>query len=161
MPLIYIIDTVAGTGAAGDTGDGGPSTAATLYAPAGVALDALGTLYIADTANSVARQVGGLGSPRRGATGTVPWHAHHSMSLGGALALSVDLSDGHLDASSSDLVISGRGPDLAVRHTFDSNGARAGSATGAGAGADWLTDLTSFIGGVLTRTVTYTDANHG
>ena len=38
-----IISTVAGTGAATYSGDGGPATSATLYNPTGVALDASGT----------------------------------------------------------------------------------------------------------------------
>jgi len=51
------IDTVAGTGAAGAGGDGGPARAATLHRPFGIAFDAAGDLYIADTLNSVVRRV--------------------------------------------------------------------------------------------------------
>lgn len=51
------ITTVAGTGAAGNSGDGGPATAAQLSQPSGVALDAAGNLYIADTANNRIRKV--------------------------------------------------------------------------------------------------------
>ena len=39
-------------------GDGGPATYASLFGPFGVALDAFGNLYIADTENSVVRMVG-------------------------------------------------------------------------------------------------------
>src|SRR6516225_1254900 len=42
------IYTVAGTGAQGFSGDGGPATAAGLTVPAGVAVDAAGNLVIAD-----------------------------------------------------------------------------------------------------------------
>jgi len=54
-----IISTVAGNHFAGFTyaGDGGAATAAGLYYPAGVALDASGNLYIADNGNSVIRKV--------------------------------------------------------------------------------------------------------
>lgn len=52
-----IITTVAGNGNAGYSGDGGPATAAKLNQPAGVALDHLGNLYIADTHNQVLRKV--------------------------------------------------------------------------------------------------------
>ena len=52
-----IITTVAGTGAAGYTGDGGPATAATLNDPTGVAVDAQGDLFIADSGNNVIREV--------------------------------------------------------------------------------------------------------
>jgi len=41
-----VISTVAGTGSAGFSGDGGAATQATIYTPAGVAVDAGGNLYI-------------------------------------------------------------------------------------------------------------------
>ncbi len=52
-----VIGTVAGTGAAGYAGDGGPATAAALYAPSGVAVDGNGNVFIADTANHAIRLV--------------------------------------------------------------------------------------------------------
>lgn len=52
-----IITTVAGTGTAGSTGDGGPATNARLNGPTGVAVDAAGDLYIADAANNRIRKV--------------------------------------------------------------------------------------------------------
>jgi uncharacterized protein (TIGR03437 family) len=51
------VATVAGNGAGGYSGDGGPATAASLYEPRGVALDAAGNLYIADQRNSRIRKV--------------------------------------------------------------------------------------------------------
>lgn len=51
------IITVAGTGAAGFSGDGGPATAAQLNIPFGLALDGAGNLYIADNANRKVRRV--------------------------------------------------------------------------------------------------------
>lgn len=53
------ITTVAGTGAAGFQGDGGSATQAQLNAPIGIAVDAKGNLYIADSGNSVIRKVSG------------------------------------------------------------------------------------------------------
>ena len=50
------ITTVAGTGDAGYRGDGGPATQASIRA-AGVAIDALGNLYISDYSNHVIRRV--------------------------------------------------------------------------------------------------------
>lgn len=54
-----IISTVAGDGTGGFGGDGGAATAAQMSGPSGVALDAAGNLYIADTYNNVIRQVVG------------------------------------------------------------------------------------------------------
>jgi uncharacterized protein (TIGR03437 family) len=67
-----VITTVAGTGASGFTGDGGPATSATLNFPAGVAVDGAGVIYIADTWNhrirmidtaGVIHTIAGSGSP--------------------------------------------------------------------------------------------------
>ena len=45
------ITTLAGTGTAGYSGDGGPATGAQLKTPEGLAVDASGSLYIADNGN--------------------------------------------------------------------------------------------------------------
>jgi len=52
-----VIATVAGTGAAGYSGDGAAAAAAALYAPAGVAVDGAGDVFIADTGNHAIRMV--------------------------------------------------------------------------------------------------------
>lgn len=52
-----IITTVAGTGAPGSDGDGGPATRARLGRPTGLALDAAGNLYVVDTSGSRLRRV--------------------------------------------------------------------------------------------------------
>lgn len=51
------ITTVAGNGSNGYSGDGGPATSATLNHPRGVAVDAAGRIYIADTLNNRIRVV--------------------------------------------------------------------------------------------------------
>ena len=56
-----IISTIAGNGTAAYTGDGGQATVATLNAPAGVAFDAIGNVYIADNGNNVIRKVNTAG----------------------------------------------------------------------------------------------------
>ncbi len=53
------ITTVAGIGAMGFSGDGGPAASALLYIPKGVATDSAGNLYIADTGNLRIRKVTG------------------------------------------------------------------------------------------------------
>ena len=56
-----IISTIAGNGISGNWGDGGQSTNAALNTPAGVAVDALGNLYIADATNNRIRKVDATG----------------------------------------------------------------------------------------------------
>ena len=67
-----IINTVAGNGSGGYSGDGGAATNASLYYPEGVAFDSTGNLFIADfvnnrirkgTTNGIITTVAGNGSP--------------------------------------------------------------------------------------------------
>ena len=50
----------------GEAGDGGPATSATLYSPGGIAVDASGDVFIADTEDNVVREVYGPSSPKAG-----------------------------------------------------------------------------------------------
>lgn len=52
-----VISTVAGNGAPGFSGDGGPATEAQLQRPMSVALDRLGNIYISDTGNNRIRKI--------------------------------------------------------------------------------------------------------
>jgi hypothetical protein len=52
-----IISTYAGNHTAGESGDGGPATAAELSYPVAVAVDAAGNLYISDTEGNTVRKV--------------------------------------------------------------------------------------------------------
>jgi hypothetical protein len=92
------IITVAGTGAAGYSGDGGPASSAELNAPFGVAVDANGNIFIADTGNNAVREVvqatgyiitvagtGSAGYSGDGATAT-------SAQLNGPVSVAVDSS---------------------------------------------------------------------
>jgi sugar lactone lactonase YvrE len=56
-----IITTIAGTGALGYSGDGGPALLATFNSPYGVVYDAAGNLYITDILNYVVRIVSPAG----------------------------------------------------------------------------------------------------
>jgi trimeric autotransporter adhesin len=55
-----IITTIAGTGSAGYTGDGGPATSATLNSPDRVSVNGAGNFFISDSNNNVIRRVDGI-----------------------------------------------------------------------------------------------------
>jgi sugar lactone lactonase YvrE len=92
------ITTVAGTGVAGYSGDGGVATSAQLFGPSGVAFDQAGDLFIADSSNSVVRRVDAQ-------TGTITTFAGNNVAGysgdgGSALAAQLDFpSSVVLDAS--------------------------------------------------------------
>jgi sugar lactone lactonase YvrE len=52
-----VIATVAGNGAAGYAGDGGPATEASLNEPYGIAIDRAGDVYVADRHNHCVRRI--------------------------------------------------------------------------------------------------------
>ncbi len=54
-----VIGTVAGTGAAGYAGDGGPALAASFNEPYGIAVDRAGNVYVADRHNHCVRRIDG------------------------------------------------------------------------------------------------------
>jgi sugar lactone lactonase YvrE len=54
-----VIQTIAGSGTPGYSGDKGPATAATVKNPHGLAVDPFGALYVADTGNNVVRKIAG------------------------------------------------------------------------------------------------------
>ncbi|MBL7911634.1 MAG: T9SS type A sorting domain-containing protein [Bacteroidia bacterium] len=56
-----IISTIAGTGAAGFSGDGGPAINAQLNGPIGIVLDSKGAIYITDNYNQRIRKIDTLG----------------------------------------------------------------------------------------------------
>ncbi len=63
------INTIAGTGAVGWTGDNGPALSATLNSPAQISMDAKGNIYVADTSNNVIRLLTPSGTT---GTGQIP-----------------------------------------------------------------------------------------
>jgi uncharacterized protein (TIGR03437 family) len=85
-----IITTVAGTGVAGFSGDGGIATNARLDAPTGIALDAAGNLYIAERANNRIRIL-----LTNGTIATVAGNGSAAYSGDGGLATSAALNNPH------------------------------------------------------------------
>jgi uncharacterized protein (TIGR03437 family) len=63
------ITTIAGTGAFGSSGDGGPANKAALGFPYGIAVDAAGNVYFSDTANQNVRKITTDGNIHTVATG--------------------------------------------------------------------------------------------
>jgi len=97
------ITTVAGTGTAGFHGDGGPAIGALLSSPDGLAVDAAGNLYIADSFNRRIREV-------TAATGIITTVAGGSTCgncyTGAATAVSLSVNGGLAVDSSGNLYIS-------------------------------------------------------
>jgi sugar lactone lactonase YvrE len=100
-----IITTIAGTGAAGFSGDGGPAILANLNHPLGVAVDAAGDVYFSDASNQRVRRV----DATTGVITTVAGGGSSStIPVGGAPATSVLLSfpvGVALDASGSFYIV--------------------------------------------------------
>ncbi len=88
-------------------------------------------------------------------SGVIPWHPHKTMRMADGLGTSIDLADGHVDVSASDMQLPGRGPDLAMDQTWDSSLAQGSVTTTAGQG--WSSSLSPSIGGAITGTLTFTD----
>lgn len=118
-----IMETVAGTGSAGLTGDGGAATAATLNGPwdVDVALD--GTIYIADRGNKAVRGVSGgvistllaPGAVVEGVALTFPNGVAHDWVGGIFVTDNTNNRVLHLAANGTNTVVAGggAGPDLA------------------------------------------------
>ena len=90
------VTAYAGTGTPGNTGDGGPATAAQLNEPAGLAVNSSGDLFIADTTANVVRYVTSSGIIARyvgdGTTGTPSYAGEGGPSLAVKLSKPVGLA---------------------------------------------------------------------
>ena len=98
------ITTIAGIGAPGFSGDGGPATAATLDLPTALALDVAGNVYVADSNNHRVRRIAS-------ATGVIATVAGNGIEAfagdnGPATAASIDSPNGLALDSSGNLTIS-------------------------------------------------------
>jgi sugar lactone lactonase YvrE len=68
-----IITTIAGDGTSGDSGDGGPATSAQLDYVTGVAVDAVGNVYVSDAASHRVRKVAAGSGTITTIAGTGAW----------------------------------------------------------------------------------------
>jgi sugar lactone lactonase YvrE len=84
-----IITTIAGNGAAGYSGDGGPATSAQLNAPVGITYDSKGDLFIADYRNNRVRMV----APGTGTITTIAGTGVAGTTGDGGLATSAELDN--------------------------------------------------------------------
>ena len=89
-----IITTIAGTGTSGFSGDGGVATSAELNFPIGVATDAAGNLYIADTGNNRIRKVSA-----KGIITTIAGTGTYGFTGDGGVATSAELYEPNLVAT--------------------------------------------------------------
>ena len=124
------INTVAGTGTASTTGDGLAATAATLNAPAGVAVGTSGNLYISEQSGNVVRKVNtsGVISTVAG-TGTAgPPDSEQGIALNqklnGPQGLAFDSAGGLLIADSNNQRIRRLSPDGTIATVAGSGGGR-------------------------------------
>ena len=83
-----IIDTIAGTGLPGYSGDGGPATEARIGSPVSIQFDGEGSLYFADSAKQVIRKIESTGTIR-----TVAGTGAAGFSPDGTVAIEATLND--------------------------------------------------------------------
>lgn len=83
------INTIAGNGTAGFTGDGGPATSAQLYDPKGICVDASGNVYIADFFGQKVRKINAV----TGVITTIAGTGTAGFSGDGGLATSAKLAN--------------------------------------------------------------------
>jgi DNA-binding CsgD family transcriptional regulator/sugar lactone lactonase YvrE len=120
------ITTFAGTGMAGNGGDGGPAAQAQLNIPQGLAVDSAGNVYIADTLNNRVRRVNADGTIRTVAGAGEAGYAGdgkpgQEAELNFPTGLAIGFSDTLFIADTGNNVIRQLGPDGAI-HTVAGTG---------------------------------------
>jgi hypothetical protein len=90
-----IISTIAGTGAGGYNGDGGPAVNAMLYYPAKVALYPNGDLLVSDTTNNRIRKISSAGAIPDASAPTLSCGAADGLWHGSDVSVTCTASDGN------------------------------------------------------------------
>ena len=127
------ISTVAGTGTPGYSGDGSLATAAKLNAPQGVAVDAAGNIFIADTGNNAVREIAVTTGKIATIAGSSAGASGFSGDNGAATSATLRAPAGVAVDAGGDVYIADTGNN-AVRAVFGPSGfigTIAGSSTGA------------------------------
>ena len=141
-----VISTVAGNGTSGYSGDGAAAGSAQLSGPSGVAVDAAGNLFVADSGNNVVREV----DLSTGLISTVAGNGSGGYSGDGGEATRAELNDpAAIAADSAGDLFLGDSLDNALRevdaatgliHTIAGNGAGNDSGDGGAATSTELYD---------------------
>jgi hypothetical protein len=113
-----VITTVAGNSTSGFSGDGGPATAAQLANPSGMAVDSAGDIFIADSDNSVIREVSATPPP---ATTLVLGGDSGVGTYGGTLTIAATLSSDGVAVAGESVLFALNGSRVGTAIT-DSNG---------------------------------------
>jgi sugar lactone lactonase YvrE len=133
--------TVAGNGSPGYAGDGGPATSAQLNNPDGLAVDAKGNLYIADSGNNVVRKVTPAGTITTFAGGGTGPCSYVGSATGAQLVSPAGLA---VD-SSGNLYIADSGNNC-IRKVLAASGAILNVAGGSTTGDFYLSDQSTALG---------------
>lgn len=133
-----VINTIAGTGTAGYSGDGGAATSAELNTPVRLALDNSGNLYISDYANQRVRKITGTTISTFAGNGTAGYTGNGSAATAAELdypmGISFDASgnlyivcnqDNHIRKVATNGVISNFAGDGSLGYTGDGGAATA------------------------------------
>ena len=130
-----IINTIAGNGAAGFNGDGGPATAAELAYPSKVRLDLSGNIYFADLTNSRIRKISAGTNIISTVAGNI--YSRYSGDGGQATAACVFWPDGMSVDAEGNIYIADTGNDLIRKvNSIGIITTIAGVTTGAGTNAN-------------------------